>query len=66
MEKKNLSIIIAGGVGHNLTAAEVVIMNDLSFVPGNNKQAEDRAFREGQKKNVMIYLLFSLMELLNR
>ena len=47
--------IIAGGVGHNLTAAEVVIMNDLSFVPGNHKQAEDRAFREGQKNNVVVY-----------
>ena len=47
--------IIAGGVGHNLTAAEVVIMNDLSFVPGHHAQAEDRAFREGQKKNVMVY-----------
>jgi SWI/SNF-related matrix-associated actin-dependent regulator 1 of chromatin subfamily A len=47
--------IIAGGVGHNLTAAEVVIMNDLSFVPGHHSQAEDRAFREGQKKNVMVY-----------
>ena len=47
--------ILAGGVGHNLTAAEVVIMNDLSFVPGNHKQAEDRAFREGQKKNVVVY-----------
>jgi len=47
--------ILAGGVGHNLTAAEVVIMNDLSFVPGNHRQAEDRAFREGQKKNVVVY-----------
>jgi SNF2 family DNA or RNA helicase len=47
--------IIAGGVGHNLTAAEVVIMNDLSFVPGHHLQAEDRAFREGQKKNVIVY-----------
>jgi SWI/SNF-related matrix-associated actin-dependent regulator of chromatin subfamily A-like protein 1 len=47
--------IIAGGVGHNLTAAEVVIMNDLSSVPGHHSQAEDRAFREGQKKNVMVY-----------
>jgi SWI/SNF-related matrix-associated actin-dependent regulator 1 of chromatin subfamily A len=47
--------IIAGGVGHNLTAAEVVIMNDLSFVPGHHLQSEDRAFRTGQKKNVMVY-----------
>jgi SNF2 family DNA or RNA helicase len=30
-------------------------MNDLSFVPGHHLQSEDRAFREGQKKNVIIY-----------
>lgn len=47
--------IIAGGVGHNLTAAEVVIMNDLSFVPGHHLQSEDRAYREGQKFNVTVY-----------
>lgn len=44
----------AGGVGITLTAAEVVIMNDLSFVPSDHSQAEDRAFRIGQKKNVSI------------
>lgn len=47
--------MIAGGVGHNLTAAEVVIINDLSFVPGHHSQAEDRAYREGQKFNVTVY-----------
>jgi hypothetical protein len=50
-----ISNIIAGGVGITLTAAEVVIMNDLSFVPAHHSQAEDRAFRYGQKKNVMVY-----------
>ena len=49
------SNIIAGGVGITLTAAEVVIMNDLSFVPAHHSQAEDRAFRYGQKKNVIVY-----------
>ena len=34
-----ISNIIAGGVGHNLTAAEGVIMNDLSFVPAHHSQA---------------------------
>lgn len=45
----------AAGVGLTLTAAEAVIMNDLSFVPSDHSQAEDRAFRFGQKKNVSIY-----------
>ena len=39
-------------MGITLTAAEVVIMNDLSFVPSDHSQAEDRAFRIGQKKNI--------------
>ncbi len=45
----------AAGVGLTLTAAEVVIMNDLSFVPGDMSQAEDRAYRYGQKNNVLVY-----------
>ena len=47
-----VSNIKAGGLGITLTAAEVVIFNDLSFVPSDMSQAEDRAFRIGQKKNV--------------
>ena len=47
-----ISNLKAGGVGITLTEAEVVIMNDLSFVPSDHSQAEDRAFRIGQKKNV--------------
>ena len=47
-----VSNIKAGGVGITLTAGEVVIFNDLSFVPSDMAQAEDRAFRIGQKKNV--------------
>ena len=50
-----ISNIVAGGVGITLTAAECVIMNDLSFVPAHHSQAEDRAFRYGQKKNVLVY-----------
>jgi SNF2 family DNA or RNA helicase len=45
----------AAGVGLTLTAAEAVIMNDLSFVPSDHSQAEDRAFRYGQKNNVSVY-----------
>ena len=50
-----VSNIIAGGVGITLTAAEVVIMNDLSFVPAHHSQAEDRAYRYGQKNSVLVY-----------
>jgi SWI/SNF-related matrix-associated actin-dependent regulator of chromatin subfamily A-like protein 1 len=45
----------AAGVGITLTAGEAVIMNDLSFVPSDHSQAEDRAFRYGQKNNVLVY-----------
>jgi SWI/SNF-related matrix-associated actin-dependent regulator 1 of chromatin subfamily A len=47
--------IKAAGVGITLTAAEAVIMNDLSFVPSDHSQAEDRAYRYGQKNNVLVY-----------
>jgi len=47
--------IKAAGVGLTLTAAEAVIINDLSFVPGDMSQAEDRAYRYGQKNNVLVY-----------
>ena len=50
-----ISNIVAGGVGITLTEAEVVIMNDLSFVPAHHSQAEDRAYRYGQKKSVSVY-----------
>ena len=47
--------IKAAGVGLTLTAAEVVIMNDLSFVPADHSQGEDRAYRYGQKNSVLVY-----------
>ena len=45
----------AAGVGITLTAAEAVVMNDLSFVPSDHSQAEDRAYRYGQKSNVSVF-----------
>lgn len=47
--------IKAAGVGLTLTKAEIVIINSLDWVPGNLEQAEDRAYRIGQMKNVTIY-----------
>jgi SNF2 family DNA or RNA helicase len=47
--------IKAAGVGITLTSAEAVIMNDLSFLPSDHSQAEDRAYRYGQKSNVSVY-----------
>ncbi len=45
----------AGGTGLNLTAANNVIHYDLWWNPAVEAQATDRAFRIGQKKNVMVY-----------
>jgi SWI/SNF-related matrix-associated actin-dependent regulator 1 of chromatin subfamily A len=47
--------LISAGTAITLTAAEVVIMNDLDFVPANHAQAEDRAYRIGQDSTVNVY-----------
>ncbi|KAG0304198.1 hypothetical protein BGZ98_005812 [Dissophora globulifera] len=49
----------AGGFGINLTGANVVIMYDLDFNPHNDKQAEDRAHRVGQTREVEVIKLIS-------
>ena len=45
----------SAGVAITLTEATVVIFNSCDWVPGNNEQAEDRAFRIGQKNDVNVY-----------
>ena len=47
----------AGGTGLNLTAANHVIHFDRWWNPAVENQATDRAFRIGQKKNVMVHKL---------
>ena len=45
----------AGGVGLNLTAANHVFHFDRWWNPAVENQATDRAFRIGQKKNVLVH-----------
>ena len=45
----------AGGVGLNLTAATHVIHFDRWWNPAVENQATDRAFRIGQKRNVLVH-----------
>lgn len=47
--------IKAGGVGLNLTSANHVIHFDRWWNPAVENQATDRAFRIGQKKNVIVH-----------
>ncbi|OII74809.1 uncharacterized protein cubi_00362 [Cryptosporidium ubiquitum] len=47
----------AGGLGINLTTADTVIIYDSDWNPQNDLQAEARAHRIGQKKQVQIYRL---------
>ena len=47
--------IKAGGVGLNLTSANHVIHFDRWWNPAIENQATDRAFRIGQKKNVIVH-----------
>lgn len=47
--------IRSAGVAITLTEATVVIFNSYEWVPGWNEQAEDRAYRIGQKNMVNVY-----------
>eukprot|EP01135_Chromosphaera_perkinsii_P003705 Nk52_evm23s252 gene=Nk52_evmTU23s252 len=47
----------AGGVGLNITAANRVIIYDPSWNPAHDLQAQDRAYRIGQVKDVDVYRL---------
>ena len=45
----------AGGTGLNLTAASHVVHFDRWWNPAVENQATDRAFRIGQKRNVLVH-----------
>ena len=47
--------IKSAGVGITLTKANFVVFNSFDWVPGNNEQAEDRAYRIGQNEDVNVY-----------
>ncbi|XP_029685899.1 SWI/SNF-related matrix-associated actin-dependent regulator of chromatin subfamily A containing DEAD/H box 1B-like, partial [Takifugu rubripes] len=49
----------AGGLGINLTSANVVILHDIDCNPYNDKQAEDRCHRVGQTRAVRVIKLIS-------
>ena len=47
--------LVSASVGLTLTAGDVVIFNNFSFVPADNLQAEDRIHRINQTKPCTIY-----------
>lgn len=47
----------AGGQGINLAAADTVILFDSDWNPQQDLQAQDRAHRIGQRRNVVVYRL---------
>ncbi|CAD6500662.1 BgTH12-06371 [Blumeria graminis f. sp. triticale] len=47
----------AGGLGINLTSADIVVLFDSDWNPQADLQAMDRAHRIGQKKQVIVYRL---------
>ncbi|EFJ21556.1 hypothetical protein SELMODRAFT_176282 [Selaginella moellendorffii] len=50
----------AGGLGLNLQTADTVIIFDSDWNPQMDQQAEDRAHRIGQKKEVHVFVLVSV------
>ncbi|XP_053129231.1 DNA excision repair protein ERCC-6-like [Hemicordylus capensis] len=60
---RNYSVFLlttqVGGVGLTLTAATRVVIFDPSWNPATDAQAVDRAYRIGQKENVVIYRLIT-------
>ncbi|KAL4774303.1 P-loop containing nucleoside triphosphate hydrolase protein [Aspergillus nidulans var. acristatus] len=49
----------AGGVGLNITSANKVVIVDPNWNPSHDLQAQDRAYRIGQTRNVEVFRLIS-------
>lgn len=47
----------AGGLGLNLVSANRVVIFDPNWNPAQDLQAQDRSFRFGQKRHVMVFRL---------
>ena len=47
---------MAGGTGLNLQAADKVVLFEPNWNPAHDLQAQDRAYRLGQKKDVDVYV----------
>jgi superfamily II DNA or RNA helicase len=52
--------IKAGGVGLNITSANKVVILDPSWNPSHDLQAQDRAYRIGQTRDVEVFRLISI------
>ena len=50
----------AGGIGINLTSANIVIIFDSDWNPQNDVQATARAHRIGQASEVVVYRLITM------
>lgn len=49
----------AGGLGLNLVSANRVVIFDPNWNPAQDLQAQDRSFRFGQKRHVVVFRLLS-------
>jgi hypothetical protein len=56
----------AAGIGITLTRADTMIFADLAWMPGTNKQAEDRLHRIGQTSPVVHYRILTSSHPLDR
>lgn len=54
-----MCVSLAGGLGITLTAADTVILFDSDWNLLNDKQAQDRAHRIGQEKDVRVFRLIT-------
>lgn len=48
----------AGGLGINLASADTVVIFDSDWNPQNDLQAQARAHRIGQKKQVLFFSIY--------